>query len=128
MIKNATTQATNTEGSTMNTNNSDTTTKNSDLQAAQTIIAQMGGSRRLAMMIGASVFAGDDNSVMFSFKGSRKMNKCRVTLDATDTYTVEFFKYSPSKGTCPVVNEISGVYGDMLVDIFESRTGLFLSI
>ena len=103
------------------------TTQTSDLLVAQTIIAQMGGTRRLSLMVGASLFAGDDSSVMFSFKGSRKMNKCRVTLDASDTYTVEFFKFSPSKGTCPVVDEISGVYCDMLVDIFESRTGLYLT-
>ena len=103
------------------------TTQTSDLQVAQTIIAQMGGTRRLSLMVGASLFAGDDSSVMFSFKGSRKMNKCRVTLDASDTYTVEFFKFSPSKLTCPVVEEISGVHCDMLVDIFESRTGLYLS-
>jgi hypothetical protein len=103
------------------------TTQTSDLQVAQTIIAQMGGTRRLSMMVGASLFAGDDSSVMFSFKGSRKVNKCRVTLDASDTYTVEFFKFSPSKLTCPVVDEISGVDAEMLVDIFESCTGLYLS-
>ena len=104
------------------------TTQTSDLQVAQTIIAQMGGTRRLSLMVGASLFAGDDTSAMFSFKGSRKMNKCRVTLDASDTYTVEFFKFSPSKlNIAPVVEEISGVYAEMLVDIFESRTGLYLS-
>jgi len=103
------------------------TTQTSDLQVAQTIIAQMGGTRRLSLMVGASLFAGDDSSVMFSFKGSRKVNKCRVTLDASDTYTVAFLKFSPSKLTCPVVEEISGVDAEMLVDIFESRTGLYLS-
>jgi hypothetical protein len=97
-------------------------------EIANTTLQQIGGSGRLAMMIGAKHFLShEDGSLTFKFKGSRKMNYIRITLDACDTYTMSFQKFSPSKGTVKMVEEISGVYNDMLKSIFESKTGLYLS-
>lgn len=97
-------------------------------EVAETIAAQMGGTRRLSVMIGATGFVADVNSLKFSFKRCKRANMFRVTLDATDTYTVEFFKYSPRKATCDVVKSHELVYADQLVDLFESFTGLYVSL
>ncbi len=100
---------------------------------AETILAQMGGMKRLALMIGAKDWVGGENYLQFGFKGSRWANKCTVTLDANDTYTMEFFKFprDPMKITKTSFNAVSsddGLYCDMLVKVFESETGLYLSL
>ena len=103
-----------------------TTTTN--LEVATTICEQIGGTGKLRAMIGADNWLADSNSLMFSFKGCRKMNKCRITLDANDTYTIELFKFSPSKLTCDVKEVSHGVYFDQLIPVIEKFTGLYLSM
>jgi len=95
---------------------------------AETIIEQLGGVGRLVAMIGVGQIVVDDSSAMFGFKGCRKANKCRITLTPMDLYKVEFFKLNRRSLECPIVEEFDGVYGDQLVEIFESTTGLFLSL
>lgn len=98
----------------------------SNLQVAETIIKQMGGAGRLQLMIGASLFAGDEKSVQFSFKGCRKANKCRVTLQPDDLYTLELFKFDGLDA--PRVYHTDGLFWDMLKPVFEQETGLYLSL
>lgn len=99
-----------------------------DMTVAKTILAQMGGMRRLQLMVGAQAFVGDDNSVQFGFKGCRKANKCRVVLEPSDTYRFELWKYSKKTYDCTKVFEADDVYCDMLVEMFESETGLYLTL
>lgn len=95
---------------------------------ARTIISQLGGFGRLRCMVNARDIVADTNAVWFRFSGSHKFNKCKVTLDASDTYTVEFYKFSPKKMTCDLKDSTSGVYCDQLISLFESTTGLYLSL
>ena len=97
------------------------------MKVADTIIQQMGGVVRLKVFIGASNFAGDENSVQFSFKGCRKANKCRVTLLADDTYRMELFRFDRSF-EMHTVYTADGLYWDMLRPVFEGETGLYLSL
>lgn len=96
---------------------------------AQTTLSQLGGSGRLTAMIGADGFgaADDDATLVFRFKGSRKGgNVVHITLDATDTYSVTFFKcsgYSYNR-----VGAYDGVHADQLRNVFETHTGLYLSL
>ena len=99
-----------------------------DLTVATTIINQMGGFGKLRAMVGANGFVGDSNSVQFSFKGSRKFNKCRIILNANDTYTFELWKYNKRTLDMKKVYEIDNLYWDMLKPVFESETGLYLSL
>jgi hypothetical protein len=99
------------------------------MEIAKNIKNQMGG-RRLEIMIGAYNFVAetDGNYLRFRFKGSRKYNMVTITLNALDTYDIEFQKYSPSKFTVTTVDVFAGAYADMLIDVFEDATGLYLSI
>lgn len=99
-----------------------------NLATAETIIKQMGGTRILSAMIGARNFAGDETSIQFSFKGSRKVNKCRIILDASDTYTLELWKINKRTFEMTKVYELDGLYHDMLTPVFEQETGLYLSL
>lgn len=100
----------------------------SDLTVANTIIQQMGGFGKLSAMVDANTFVGSDNSVQFKFKGSCKANICKVTLDQMDTYTFQLYKFNNRTFDCPKVYEIEGAYCDMLISLFESETGLYLSL
>jgi len=100
----------------------------SDLTIANTILSQMGGTGRLSMMIGATGFVGSDNSVSFRFKARAKngVNAFMVTLDPSDTYTIEFISV---RGTSRKVKEsLSMVYAEDLKSIFQNKTGLYLSL
>lgn len=99
-----------------------------DLTVANTIIQQMGGQKRLAIMTGAHTFVADDNSVQFKFKGCREANICKITLDPMDTYTFQLYRFNNKTFDCPKVYELEGAYNDMLKPVFESETGLYLSL
>ena len=96
-----------------------------DLTVANTIRDQIGG--RALTMMGAYHLAGSEDSLTFKFKGCRKLNTLKVTLDkATDTYRVQFGKLR--KLNHDWVREFDGVYVDMLHELIESETGLALSL
>ena len=98
-------------------------TRNKEI--ATTILMQLGGGKAIAMA-GITNSLAIDNGLQFSFKGSRKVNKCVVKLDAMDTYTFELWKIT--KTVVKKVYSLDGVYEDMLIELFESETGLYLSL
>jgi hypothetical protein len=102
-----------------------------DLSVATTIAEQLGGTSRLKAMIGATNFLGDDKSLSFRFSATAKnlANHVAITLDPSDTYTVEFARI----GRAPEfkVNKCgtaSMIYADNLRLHIETATGLRLSL
>ena len=93
---------------------------------AETIMDQLGGGRKLKMMIGMhTAFFGTSKQgpfLQFGYKMSKHSNKVRITLNGSDTYTVEFCKGVK----CTALKEY--IYGDMLINLFEKTTGLYLSL
>lgn len=98
-----------------------------DLTVAETILSQLGGPSRLAAMCGCKDFVGDAKSVYFKVgTNAKKITACSVLLDLDDTYTVIFYVGHGLK-----LREASahpGVYCDMLRPLFESQTGMYLSL
>jgi hypothetical protein len=101
-----------------------------DLQVAEEIARQMGGTRRIAMMTGAKNFGGDANSLSFRLPAGTArdgINHVKVTLDADDTYTVTFTRIGRAPSfKITEVKSVSMIYCDQLVSLFESTTGLYL--
>lgn len=93
---------------------------------ATTILAQLGGTGRLVTMIGAHNFIDRGKGLSLSFRGCRKANRLIITLDESDTYTVELGKFSRCSYT--TVYEASGIYADGLRQVIENETGLYLSL
>jgi hypothetical protein len=91
-----------------------------------TILYQLGGLGRLSAMIGINNVAVLENGVRFKFKGCRNINCLEVILDPSDTYSLTFYKLR--KFDWVVVEELEHVYADMLQDVFESVTGLRLTL
>lgn len=108
------------------------------MRVADIILEQLGGYR-FTMMTGAHGFIADGNTLrMILPRNASKANRLRITLDADDTYTMDFYRYTPSRWnkktftyTEPKVKsikEINGVYCDQLQDIFTETTGLYTRI
>lgn len=97
-------------------------------QVAQTIFDQLGGGRFLAMT-GAKNMVYSADSLMFSLPArfaKNKINKVRITLDASDTYTVECFYIKGADVT--TIASSAYIYGDRLRDAFTRMTGLDASL
>lgn len=104
------------------------------VQIGQEIHAQLGGSR-FAFMTGATQFvalsAGQPSDSLgglqfnlprnFAQKG---INKVRIFLDQSDTYTVEALKVDYKHHTFEVVESSDLIYADNLQETFTRMTGL----
>jgi len=97
-------------------------TMNRNKQIAETILSQLGGARFVAMT-GAHNLGFDGPSLSFRFKGNRKVNYCKIALEANDTYTVEFWKIGRGVNFSKI-SEMGTVYADQLQAIFTAKTGL----
>jgi hypothetical protein len=99
---------------------------------AETIRRQIGAGA--LFMLGAwNLISYRDGlgALSFRVKGSRKpfANWVKITLDASDTYTVEFKRLgrAPSFKVFDVA-DYSDVYVDMLHGLIEKHTGLYTSL
>lgn len=93
------------------------------MQAAQTILAQLGGNRFCAMT-GATNMVGGENMLQFKIgRGAiNKANTVSIELDDNDTYTVKF--YSVRGMNVRQISEHSMVYADSMRSLFSDQTGM----
>lgn len=97
------------------------------MTVANTILAQLGGSRFVAMT-GAKNFVGGANALQFRIGAGakNKANAIRITLTAADLYDVEFIR---SRGlTFSIVEKVEGLFADDLRRVFTDRTGFLTSL
>lgn len=94
-----------------------------DLTVANTILEQLGGTGILKLMCGCSGFVGDTDSVSFKVgKNAKGVIACRIQLLPSDTYKVTFYGR-----TYAVKSEHTDVYVDVLRELFERETGMYLT-
>lgn len=91
------------------------------------ILEQLGGNKFIAMT-GAKNFTRDGSSLRFKLPRSARdgINLVTITLDPSDTYTVQFAKYR-ALYVYPV-KTVSDVYADSLTRVFTDATGLAVSL
>jgi hypothetical protein len=94
---------------------------------AQTIFAQLGG-RRFIAMTGARNLIGGENYLMFSLPtgfAKNGINNVRITLDWTDTYIFEALKVTRRPELkLETIEKLERVYVEDLQRIFTEVTGL----
>jgi hypothetical protein len=108
---------------------------------AATTINQLGGRSRLSAMINAKHFysmepmegTGDHGGVTFQFSGCRKARVCHIWLESTDTYRMVLIKPATSRQIMEgkpdkIAYKQSMLMADSLKEVFESQTGLRLSL
>ena len=86
-------------------------------------------------MTGAKNFIAIENGVNFKIgKNSSKANMIEVTLDANDTYTIKFIKFTNWRMTKEykmieakkeILKEMNGIYCDELQTVFTNYTGMY---
>lgn len=96
-------------------------------QVAETILRQLGGGRFLAMT-GARNLSSSENSLTFALPriAANKITHARITLDPSDTYTVEFLNCRLTRSGLKqeTVERSSGVCVENLQQVFTAATGL----
>lgn len=96
---------------------------------AETLLQQLGGAGMLRAMLGTKAILVDGNSVSFDFRMVKKANRCKVTYQpGLDLYRVDFYLVRANKAICDLVESFDLVYADSLKVVFESTTGLRLSL
>lgn len=105
----------------------------SDQTVAKTILEQLGGPR-FVVITGANTLTGHKDGLGMRVNGkiaagkiaAGKVNYVKITLDPSDTYTVES---SYVRGTTITPRyKVSDIYCDSLQDAFEAATGLFVTL
>ena len=88
------------------------------------------GGNRLVAMIGAKNFMRDEKNYTIGFrfaaKAKNKANYCRIKLNSSDLYDIEFI--SIRGVSVKTVSSHNDLYADMLKSVFEAETGLYLSL
>lgn len=94
------------------------------MSVAKIILQQLGGGKFLAMT-GSTNLLDIGGGLSFKIRAKCKsgIKYCRVKLETTDTYSVEFLS-----AACAVVSEFGMVYADGLRSLFSEQTGLALSL
>ena len=99
----------------------------SDMSVATTILNQLGGNK-FRVMTGAKNFMDHGNALSMRIgRISSNSNYLKITLNDSDLYDVRFSKVT-KMGEEKSVREFNDVYNDMLVEIFESHTGMYTSL
>jgi hypothetical protein len=103
------------------------------MNVANTILSHLGGGR-FTVMTGAKNYIGYDNALTFKLPGGggftkNGINYVKITLDPSDTYTIEFCKWRGGKARkMTEIAKVEGVYCDMLREVFTRYTGLYTSL
>lgn len=97
--------------------------KTTDTAIAEEIIRQLGG-RGFLVMTGAKNLIAQERGISFMLPRMPgiKINAVRITLDPSDTYTVEFMRLW--RGELTVLESHDDIYCDMLAGLFRDVTGL----
>lgn len=95
-------------------------------EIADTILAQLGGNRFLAMTGAKSLSYGDNALNMRIGRNSKGVTHVRIRLNGADLYDVTYMRVWGSKVTEKGKSE--GIYADMLRADFTRETGLDVAL
>lgn len=100
-----------------------------NVSVPRTIVNQLG--RKALFMLGAKDLTADGNTLRFRIgRNAKGVSHIFITLDASDTYTVEFrniraARKAPAGFTNNLRSSVEGVYVDSLHRVIEEGTGLY---
>jgi len=104
---------------------------------AQTIVGQLGNV--CLSMLGAHTLVDLKDGLLFQIQGSERVDAVQIILHPSDTYIMTFWKIQKETRRLTaeipfttvrweVVRTIDQVYWDMLHDLIEEETGLYVSL
>ena len=94
---------------------------------ANEIYRQLGGNR-FRVMTGAKNMVSTENGIRMRIgRNKTNANYMEVVLNSMDLYDITFAKVT-RMGEMKSVKTYDNVYNDMLVEIFESHTGMYTTL
>jgi hypothetical protein len=97
------------------------------MKVAETILQQLGGNKFVAMT-GSKNFIASENFLRMNLtRNKAKAKWLKITLNANDTYTMDFFTADKNFNITSKVN-FEYVYCDELCFLFTKATGLYTSL
>ena len=100
-----------------------------DINIAATILAQLGGNH-FTVMTGAKNYIAHPDGLSFRIPGSGfakdGINYIKITLNGMDLYDVTFSRVRGR--TVKTLHTETGIYADMLREVFRLHTGLRTSL
>jgi hypothetical protein len=102
-----------------------------NMEVANIIKDQIGG--RALFMLGAKELIGTENSLQFRIgRNAKGVTHIKITLDPSDTYTVEFTRFRMNHKTyvpsIVVLAKVDDVYVEDLHSVIETHTGMYTSL
>lgn len=101
---------------------------NYDLQVANTILAQLGGSKFIAMTGVKNLVGSKDSLTMKLPKCGVKAKWLRITLNSLDLYDMEFITQKGKFGDIETVKSFENLYADQMVKSFEQTTKMYTKL
>ena len=98
------------------------------MEIAKTILSQLGGNKFIAMTGSKNLGAGENYLSMHLTRNAAKAKYLKITLDPSDTYTMEFYSMKTKTFEKVTKAKFEGVYCDQLQSIFTEVTGLYTSL
>lgn len=94
-------------------------------QIAQTILAQLGGNKFIAMT-GAKNLVHGNRYLSFQLPrgATNKAKYVKIALEINDTYTVTFSKITRGTYAVVIISTHEMIYAEKLREVFTSQTGL----
>lgn len=98
-------------------------------QTAETILAQLGGNKFIAMT-GARNFMRGERYLQFQLPrgATNKAKYVKIALELNDTYTVTFSTMKRGTYEVAIISTHEMVYADALRTLFTEQTGLETSL
>jgi hypothetical protein len=103
------------------------------MQVHEIILQQLGGNKFLAMTGSKNLTYSSVENNYLQMRLTRNMsgaNFLKITLNASDTYTLKFFKVT-IKDYMPIISKeqtFEDIYCDQLQEIFTKVTGLYTKL
>ena len=94
----------------------------SNKEIAQNIIRQLGNGTLFMLGFKKGTMLHSDDSLSFRIRASRTVNYIKITLDPSDTYSIEFGRVHGYN--YKIVSTVDGIYCDQLHGAIERATGL----
>ncbi len=98
--------------------------ENGGMLVANEIRNQLGG--KALYMLGARNLAGDEKSLQFDIRGSKRFNRIKIQLNSKDLYDITFYKIV--KFDIKDMKTVNDVYVDQLHNVIEKETGLYTQL
>lgn len=95
-------------------------------ETIQTILSQLGGIRRIAIMTGATIEYVNEFDIVTLKLPRHSKGKCK-TFSIKYDYVTDLYNITTTSVKGTIMKALTGIYFDQLIPLFEAETGYYLT-